>query len=345
MATFLQIAALGGAAYGLYKLLASTPKPRRKKTNGSTNGGSEGPGGYGQAPPSPPPEEARPSPVAPGTGQPPKAKPAGNDILPAAPPLPSANPALSGQPDLVGLSWPSNPTSDIQGQVIEEYERGVLVLFVPQTTEEVAQSKKLLDLENLIGRWAFLYGYPTVAIVHGTPTSNAYTAQAWNQGQAIGSYSLGDSYTPGYMQALPASALPEAFAAGVIEWIYGPKAASENYVGGSPSYSWPRQDLFPNEQAFEQWLSFTGYSVSGDGNVRSQTTRNSVRVLQEDYNIVANAVINNQGQQVTPAQVQVNDKIDDNTVLAMAAVSEDILPLFGQDTWQQVVGKARSGQV
>lgn len=207
--------ALGAAAIALLSLATGAKAQEDAK--------EEGGGGYGKAPPSPPPEDARTTPKTPGTGKAPKQKPAGNNILPTAPGRPSTDPALAGDLNVASLTWPNTPTREIMDRAIEEYEQGVLVLYVPHSAEQAGDNQALLEMELLIEDWAFLYGYETVAIIYGVPTDRAYTAQVWYQGNERGAYDLETSYTPDYLQALPASALAEAFAAGLIEWLHGPQ--------------------------------------------------------------------------------------------------------------------------
>lgn len=178
-------------------------------------------GGYGKLPPVTPPEDPRTVPVDPGNSGAPKPRPNGDNILPTAPKTPSSAPP-NGEIDVATSSWPDNPVDNARNMVTEEYEEGVLFVYIPQSVDQVVNSDKLVRLELIMEDWAALYGYRLIHIVYGVPEDYAYTAQVWYRGNERGTYDLPISYTTDYLDALPKGALPDAFVAGLVEWLHGP---------------------------------------------------------------------------------------------------------------------------
>lgn len=206
--------ALAGAALALlfFATGAKAQEEEKDKTEGD---------GYGKAPPDLPPKEDRPVPQQPGAPGAPQAQPPGTAIIP--------NPQRTGRGGadsiFVGSSdWPYRATDLIKNRDPSEYAEGVLVIYLPWSSNAAANNQTYLNLELIIEDWAELYGYQMVHIVYETPDDFAYTAEAWYRGAELGEYDLEVSYLPAYLKNLGeiTGALPLAFAAGLVNWLHGP---------------------------------------------------------------------------------------------------------------------------
>lgn len=105
-----------------------------------------------------------------------------------------------------------------------------------------------------------------------------------------------------------------------------------NYVGGSPTYSWPHKGMWPTAKSLFEWLRDNGYSVNVNGNYRGTQNKAAVKLFQQDYNAVRQATV-----------LTADSKLGNGTVNAMYDVQMEMLPAAGGATWKQIVAVAKGG--